>query len=72
VHKDHHEQAHSPYISGVLHRRSADDDRERSTASGCRIRRDAAERFIRPLLGSGMPEAYRLRLNPVQKILKRS
>jgi ATP-dependent phosphofructokinase / diphosphate-dependent phosphofructokinase len=26
-------------------------------------------RYLRPLLGSGMPDAYRLRSNPVQKIL---
>jgi len=25
--------------------------------------------YLRPLLGSGMPEAHRLRSNPVQKIL---
>src|SRR5262249_39960254 len=28
--------------------------------------------YLRPLLGSGMPEAQRLLLNPLQKILKRS
>jgi 6-phosphofructokinase 1 len=26
--------------------------------------------YLRPLLGSGMPEAYRLRLNPVEKALR--
>ena len=31
---------------------------------------DAFRLYLRPLLGSGMPEAHRLRLNPVQKILK--
>ena len=33
---------------------------------------DAFRLYLRPLLGSGMPEAHRLRLSPVQKILKRS
>jgi ATP-dependent phosphofructokinase / diphosphate-dependent phosphofructokinase len=33
---------------------------------------DAFRLYLRPLLGSGMPEAYRLHLNPVQKILKKS
>ncbi len=32
---------------------------------------DAFRMYLRPLLGSGMPEAYRLRLNPVEKMLKR-
>jgi ATP-dependent phosphofructokinase / diphosphate-dependent phosphofructokinase len=31
---------------------------------------DAFRLYLRPLLGSGMPEAHRLHLNPVQKILK--
>ena len=31
---------------------------------------DAFRLYLRPLLGSGMPEAHRLRLNPAQKILK--
>ncbi len=31
---------------------------------------DAFRLYLRPLLGSGMPDAYRLRLNSVQKILK--
>ena len=26
--------------------------------------------YLRPLLGSGMPEAYRLRLNPVERVLR--
>jgi 6-phosphofructokinase len=30
---------------------------------------DAFRMYLRPLLGSGMPEAYRLRLNPVEKVL---
>ena len=30
---------------------------------------DAYRLYLRPLLGSGMPDAYRLRLNRVQKIL---
>jgi 6-phosphofructokinase len=33
---------------------------------------DAFRLYLRPLLGSDMPEAHRLPLNPVQKILKRS
>ncbi len=33
---------------------------------------DAFRMYLRPLLGSGMPEAYRLRLNPVDRVLKRS
>jgi ATP-dependent phosphofructokinase / diphosphate-dependent phosphofructokinase len=33
---------------------------------------DAFRQYLRPLLGSDMPEAHPLRLNPVQKILKRS
>jgi len=32
---------------------------------------DAFRLYLRPLLGSGMPDAYRLRLNSVDKILKR-
>jgi 6-phosphofructokinase 1 len=32
---------------------------------------DAFRMYLRPLLGSGMPEAYRLRLNPVDRVLKR-
>ena len=31
---------------------------------------DAFRMYLRPLLGSGMPDAYRLRLNAVKKILK--
>ena len=31
---------------------------------------DAFRLYLRPLLGSGMPDAYRLRLNRVDKILK--
>ena len=31
---------------------------------------DAFRMYLRPLLGSGMPDAYRLRLNTVEKILK--
>jgi 6-phosphofructokinase 1 len=30
---------------------------------------DAFRLYLRPLLGSGMPDAYRLRLNKVPKIL---
>ena len=33
---------------------------------------DAFRMYLRPLLGSGMPEAYRLRLNPVDRILRRA
>jgi len=32
---------------------------------------DAFRLYLRPLLGSGMPDAYRLRNNPVAKVLKR-
>jgi 6-phosphofructokinase len=31
---------------------------------------DAFRFYLRPLLGSGLPEAHRLRLNPVEKILR--
>jgi ATP-dependent phosphofructokinase / diphosphate-dependent phosphofructokinase len=33
---------------------------------------DAFRLYLRPLLGSGLPDAFRLRPNPVEKILKRS
>jgi hypothetical protein len=33
---------------------------------------DAFRLYLRPLLGSGMPEAHRLGLNPVPKILNRA
>jgi 6-phosphofructokinase 1 len=33
---------------------------------------DAFRMYLRPLLGSGMPDAYRLRLNSVDKILNRA
>jgi 6-phosphofructokinase 1 len=39
------------------------------TADGTDVT-DAFRLYLRPLLGSGMPDAYRLRLNPVAKILK--
>ena len=39
------------------------------TANGTDVT-DAFRLYLRPLLGSGMPDAYRLRNNPVQKILK--
>ncbi|MFT3666648.1 6-phosphofructokinase [Piscinibacter sp.] len=32
---------------------------------------DAFRLYLRPLLGSGMPDAFRLRINPVAKVLKR-
>ncbi|WP_341890039.1 6-phosphofructokinase [Variovorax sp. YR752] len=32
---------------------------------------DAFRLYLRPLLGSGMPDAFRLRTNPVAKVLKR-
>mgnify|MGYP000846269455 FL=1 len=32
---------------------------------------DAFRLYLRPLLGSGMPDAFRLRPNPVPKVLKR-
>lgn len=32
---------------------------------------DAFRLYLRPLLGSGMPDAYRLRHNPVAKVVKR-
>jgi 6-phosphofructokinase len=31
---------------------------------------DAFRLYLRPLLGSGMPEVYRLRLNPVERVLR--
>ncbi len=40
------------------------------TASGTDVT-DAFRLYLRPLLGSGMPDAFRLRVNPVEKILKR-
>ena len=33
---------------------------------------DAFRLYLRPLLGSGMPDAFRLRTNPVDKVLRRS
>ena len=39
------------------------------TANGTDVT-DAFRLYLRPLLGSGMPDAFRLRNNPVQKILK--
>ena len=33
---------------------------------------DAFRMYLRPLLGSGMPEAHRLRLNPVEKVLRKA
>jgi 6-phosphofructokinase len=40
------------------------------SASGTDVT-DAFRLYLRPLLGSGMPDAFRLRVNPVQKILHR-
>jgi 6-phosphofructokinase len=40
------------------------------SASGTDVT-DAFRLYLRPLLGSGMPDAFRLRVNPVEKILKR-
>ncbi len=40
------------------------------TASGTDVT-DAFRMYLRPLLGSGMPDAYRLRLNTVPKILSK-
>ena len=31
---------------------------------------DAFRMYLRPLLGSGMPDAFRLRQNPVEKVLR--
>ena len=39
------------------------------TASGTDVT-DAFRMYLRPLLGSDMPDAYRLRNNPVAKVLK--
>ena len=33
---------------------------------------DAFRMYLRPLLGSGLPEVHRLRLNPVEKLLGRT
>ena len=41
------------------------------TASGTDVT-DAFRLYLRPLLGSGMPDAFRLRHNPVAKVLKRN
>ena len=41
------------------------------TANGTDVT-DAFRMYLRPLLGSGMPDAYRLRHNPVAKVLHRS
>ena len=38
------------------------------TASGTDVT-DAFRMYLRPLLGSGMPDAFRLRHNPVPKVL---
>lgn len=40
------------------------------TANGTDVT-DAFRLYLRPLLGSGMPDAFRLRPNPVAKVLKR-
>ena len=40
------------------------------TANGTDVT-DAFRQYLRPLLGSGMPDAFRLRHNPVAKILKK-
>ncbi|MBK7530466.1 6-phosphofructokinase [Piscinibacter sp.] len=40
------------------------------SASGTDVT-DAFRLYLRPLLGSGMPDAYRLRTNPVAKVLNR-
>ena len=40
------------------------------SASGTDVT-DAFRLYLRPLLGSGMPDAFRLRPAPVEKILKR-
>jgi len=40
------------------------------SASGTDVT-DAFRMYLRPLLGSGMPDAYRLRPNPVPKVLQR-
>ena len=39
------------------------------TASGTDVT-DAFRMYLRPLLGSGMPDAFRLRTNPVAKVLR--
>ena len=41
------------------------------TANGTDVT-DAFRLYLRPLLGSGMPDAYRLRTNPVAKVLRPS
>lgn len=40
------------------------------SASGTDVT-DAFRMYLRPLLGSGMPDAFRLRPNPVAKVLGR-
>jgi ATP-dependent phosphofructokinase / diphosphate-dependent phosphofructokinase len=39
------------------------------TANGTDVT-DAFRMYLRPLLGSGMPDAFRLRTNPVAKVLR--
>jgi ATP-dependent phosphofructokinase / diphosphate-dependent phosphofructokinase len=39
------------------------------SASGTDVT-DAFRLYLRPLLGAGMPEAFRLRSNPVSKVLR--
>ena len=51
----------------LVHARTRED--EFIAANGTDVT-DAFRLYLRPLLGSGMPDAYRLRLNKVARILK--
>ena len=56
-------------LAGVAGRTRTMED-EFIAASGTDVT-DAFRLYLRPLLGSGMPDAFRLRTNPVDKVLRR-
>ncbi len=57
-------------LSSVAGRTRTMED-EFIAASGTDVT-DAFRLYLRPLLGSGMPDAFRLRTNPVEKVLRRA
>ena len=57
-------------LAGVAGRTRTMED-EFIAANGTDVT-DAFRLYLRPLLGSGMPDAFRLRTNPVDKVLRRS
>ncbi|MBP5989837.1 MAG: 6-phosphofructokinase [Piscinibacter sp.] len=57
-------------LAGVAGRTRTMED-EFIAASGTDVT-DAFRLYLRPLLGSGMPDAFRLRTNPVEKVLRRA